>query len=89
MKIAETKRVTAAIFYVEKYHKNKNKLLKICYNTKEFEKNIYISLETHKKKYNILVKKYKQTFTMNIKKSKLSVLTHKSYKKRNDTKHQK
>lgn len=25
---------------------------------------------------------------MNIKKSKLSVLTHKSYKKRNDTKHQ-
>ena len=69
--------------------KNKNKLLKICYNTKEFEKNIYISLETHKKKYNILVKKYKQTFTMNIKKSKLSVLTHKSYKKRNDTKHQK
>ena len=68
---------------------NKNKLLKICYNTKEFEKNIYISLETHKKKYNILVKKYKQTFTMNIKKSKLSVLTHKSYKKRNDTKHQK
>ena len=59
------------------------------YNTKEFEKNIYISLETHKKKYNILVKKYKQTFTMNIKKSKLIVLTHKSYKKRNDTKHQK
>ena len=69
--------------------KNKNKLLKICYNTKEFEKNIYISLETHKKKYNILVKKYKRTFTMNIKKSKLAVLTHKSYKKRNDTKHQK
>lgn len=57
MKIAETKWVTATIFYVEKYHKNKNKLLKICYNTKEFEKNIYISLETHKKKYNILVKK--------------------------------